>query len=64
MLKEYCQSAAFEYIDLRLLRDLRLDDPKMPFRKLTGLSFQWNRMKPLERVKFLTSVQDVKPAYK
>ena len=52
------------YTDLRKLRALRLDDPNLPFRKLSGLSLQWDKMQPLQQMKFLSNNQDVKPAYK
>ncbi len=52
------------YTDLRKLRALRLDEPTLPFRRLSGLSFQWDKTKPFERVKFLSNFKSLKPVYK
>jgi hypothetical protein len=58
------QRDSFLYIDLRKLRALRIDDVDLPFRKLSGLSFGWDRTSPLGQALFLSKTQDVKPAYK
>jgi len=52
------------YTDLRKLKSLKLELTTIPFRGLSGLSFQWDKMKPLEKVKFLSKFQTLKPPYK
>jgi len=52
------------YTDLRKLKALVLNDSSLPFRKMSGLSFQWDKTNPLQRVKFLSSLTGVKPLYK
>jgi hypothetical protein len=52
------------YTDLRRLKAFRLDEPTLPFRRLSGLSFQWDKTKPFERVKFLSNFKSLKPVYK
>lgn len=65
---EYVRDGAirggFQYVDLRKLRKLPVDDGTLPFRKLSGLSFQWDKTKPLQRAMFLSRLQDVTPIYK
>ena len=52
-----------DYTDLRKLSTLGIDS-MLPFKRLSGLGLQWNRTNPLERVKFLTKFQSLKPVYK
>ena len=52
------------YTDLRRLRALPLEVVTLPFRRLSGLRLQWDKTKPLERVKFLSNFTSLKPIYK
>jgi hypothetical protein len=52
-----------DYTDLRKLSALGIDS-MLPFKRLAGLNLQWNRTQPLERVKFLSKFQSLKPVYK
>jgi hypothetical protein len=52
------------YTDLRRLRALPLDDDTLPFRRLSGLRFQWDKTNPLQRVAFLSNFKSLKPVYK
>jgi hypothetical protein len=54
---------SFLYVDLRKLRDLRLNDGNLPFRRFEG-RIMWDKTKPLERVHFLSRLQNVPPVYK
>jgi hypothetical protein len=52
------------YTDLRRLRTLPLDEATLPFRGLSGIRLQWDKTKPLQRVKFLSNFKSLKPVYK
>jgi hypothetical protein len=52
------------YTDLRKLRALRITDPSLPFYRMSGLSFQWDKTNPLQRMNFLSKYQSLKPVYK
>lgn len=51
------------YMDLRKLKELRLE-PTLPFRRIARLDLQWDKTKPLDRMKFLSNFQSLKPVYK
>ena len=57
------KATAVDYTDLRKLSRLGIDS-MLPFKKLSGLGLQWNQTKPLDRVKFLSKFQSLKPVYK
>jgi hypothetical protein len=54
----------FTYTDLRRLRALPLDEATLPFRRLSGIRFQWDKTNPLQKVEFLSNFKSLKPVYK
>jgi hypothetical protein len=52
------------YTDLRKLRALKITDPSLPFHRMSGLSFKWDKTNPLQRMEFLSKFQSLRPVYK